>query len=235
MKKINVLIATAALALPLAAAPLAPATTLIANAATVKKATPAKATTYTLKKATSIKKTAYHAKKAGDKYKIEFAADRATAKVSKSKTKLSTKKTYTTSKTIELLSSKKGAKEVKYLHLKNDKGEFAGWVKASEMTKGALGSKAPAKAKATKLTLTKKAKAIKKAYTATKKGEFAKAVFAKDGKTATLTKAGTLTSGKKYDATKSIYAKTSTKATAHEYVLLKDAGWTLATNLKAAK
>ena len=228
MRKINVLLATAALALPLAAAPLAPTTSLVANAATVKKVTPVK--TYSLKKATSIKKTAYHAKKTGDKYKIEFAADRSKAKVCKSTTKLSTKKTYMVSKTIEL-SSKKGAKEVKYLHLKTTKGEFAGWVKASQMTKGVL----PAKAKTTKLTVTKKAKAVKEVCVATKKGDYAKAKFANKGKLVCLTKSGKLIPGKKYNATKSLYAKTSAKATAHQYVLLSGAGWTKVSNLKAAK
>ncbi|VDG21232.1 hypothetical protein [Lactiplantibacillus mudanjiangensis] len=237
MKKLNVLFATAALALPLAVAPLSASTTLVANAATAKKAT---STTYTLKKAISTKKTAYHAKKTGDKYKILFAADRAKATVEKSKTKLSTKKTYTSAKKIELTTGKKGAKTVTYLHLKNNEGKYAGWVKASQLTKGASTYKAKitTKAKGTTYTLKKATSTKKTAYHATKAGDKYKITFAADRAKATVEKSKTKLSTKKtYISTKKIELTTGKKgAKTVTYLHLKNgagqyAGWVKASEM----
>lgn len=148
MKKFNTLLATIALALPIAVTPLAPAATLIANAST--KAT--KSTTYDLTKATTLKKVAYHATKPGALYKINFAADRSVAFVSPVKAKLATKTTYCAVKAIVLTSGKKNAEKTTYCLLENTKGQKVGWIKATEVTKGAY---VAAKATTTKKTIKK--------------------------------------------------------------------------------
>lgn len=294
MKKIKTLLATVALALPMAVTPLAPAATLIANASTTKAA---KGTTYTLVKAPTLKKTSYHVTKSGlTLEKAVFGADKSTATLTPTKTKLAAKTTYTTTKAIELATGKKGAKPTTYYLLKTSKGTTLGWVKGSNLaagayatpkakaakstkkvakktttpakTKKATAKKAPAKtkkaatkktakkvttkkvtkkttpkkatakkasAKATTLQLTKKATATKKGLTAAKAATYYKAAFAADRPTVTLTKAGSLKAGKTYHATKAFYAKTSTKAAAHEYVFLTGAGWTATAGLKTAK
>jgi len=89
--------------------------------------------------------------------------------------------------------------------------------------------------KATWLLLTKRTTPAKKAYTPTKTTPYYRAAFAADRPTVSLTKAGTLKTGTAYRATKAFYAKTSAKATAHEYVLLTGTGWTSTANLKTAK
>ena len=288
MKKFKTLLATVALALPMAVTPLAPAATLLANAATTKAA---KSTTENLLKAPTIKKVAYHATKAGVPiYKITFAADKSVATLTPTTKAVATKTTYTTTKTVEVTTGKKGTKPTTYLLLKTSKGSVVGWVKATSLTKGAY--KVPAKktelkktstkktpkrattkkavkkstkkattkkvtkkatpkktakstvkkmpkkavaAKTTWLELTKRATLTKKAYTSAKVTPYYRAAFAADRPTVSLTKAGTLKAGKTYHATKAFYAKTSAKASTHEYVLLTGAGWTPATALKTAK
>jgi len=284
MKKFKTLLATVALALPMAVTPLAPAATLLANAATTKAA---KSTTENLLKAPTVKKVAYHATKAGVPiYKITFAADKSVATLTPTTKKVATKITYTTTKTVEVTTGKKGTKPTTYLLLKTTKGSVVGWVKAASLTKGAY--KVPAKktelkktitkkatkhattkkavkkstkkattkkvtkkaahkktakltvkkavtAKTTWFELTKRATLTKKAYTSAKATTYYRAAFAADRQTVSLTKAGTLKAGKTYHATKAFYAKTSAKASTHEYVLLTGAGWTPATALKTAK
>jgi len=294
MKKIKTLLATVALALPMAVTPLAPAATLIANASTTKAA---KGTTYTLVKAPTLKKTSYHVTKSGlTLEKAVFGADKSTATLTPTKTKLAAKTTYTTTKAIELSTGKKRAKPTTYYLLKTSKGTTLGWVKGTSLAAGAYATpkakvaakstkkvakkatptkakkttakKATAKtkktatkkaankvttkkvtkktapkkvtakkasAKGTTLQLTKKAKATKKGLTATQAAAYYKAAFAADRPTVTLTKAGSLKTGKTYHATKAFYAKTSAKAAAHEYVFLTGAGWTATAGLKTAK
>ena len=150
MKKLTSVVATLALALPLAASPFAMTTT--ANAATV---TP-KATTHALTKATHFPAITMHAKAATTLNTIHFAADRAIAFVSPAKAKLSTKKTYTVTKTITLATGKHTSATY---YLISEHGKALGWAKATTMIKGNAPTaklKATKKTPKTKLTITKK-------------------------------------------------------------------------------
>lgn len=215
MKKIKTLLATVALALPMAVTPLAPAATLIANASTTKAA---KGTTYTLVKAPTLKKTSYHVTKSGlTLEKAVFGADKSTATLTPTKTKLAAKTTYTTTKAIELSTGKKGTKPTTYYLLKTSKGTTLGWVKGTSLAAGAYATpKAKVAAKSTKkvakkATPTKAKKATAKAKKATTK-KAAKKVTTKKAtkKTApkkatvkkTTAKATTLQLTKKATATK---------------------------------
>lgn len=150
MKKLTSVVATLALALPLAASPFAMTTT--ANAATV---TP-KATTHALTKATHFPAITMHAKAATTLNTIHFAADRAIAFVSPAKAKLSTKKTYTVTKTITLATGKHTSATY---YLISEHGKALGWAKAATMIKGNAPTaklKATKKTPKTKLTIAKK-------------------------------------------------------------------------------
>lgn len=150
MKKLTSVVATLALALPLAASPFAMTTT--ANAATV---TP-KATTHALTKATHFPAITMHAKAATTLNTIHFAADRAIAFVSPAKAKLSTKKTYTVTKTITLATGKHTSATY---YLISEHGKALGWAKATTMIKGNAPTaklKATKKTPRTKLTIAKK-------------------------------------------------------------------------------
>lgn len=155
MKKLTSVVATLALALPLAASPFAMTTT--ANAATV---TP-KATTHALTKATHFPAITMHAKAATTLNTIHFAADRAIAFVSPAKAKLSTKKTYTVTKTITLATGKHTSATY---YLISEHGKALGWAKATTMIKGNAPTaklKATKKTPRTKLTIAKKTTKVK--------------------------------------------------------------------------
>lgn len=150
MKKLTSVVATLALALPLAASPFAMTTT--ANAATV---TP-KATTHALTKATHFPAITLHAKATTTLNTIHFAADRAIAFVSPVKAKLSTKKTYTATKAITLVTGKHASTTY---YLISEHGKALGWAKATTIIKGSTPAaklKATKKTPKTKLTIAKK-------------------------------------------------------------------------------
>lgn len=147
MKKLTSVVATLALALPLAASPFAMTTT--ANAATV---TP-KATTHALTKATHFPAITMHAKAATTLNTIHFAADRAIAFVSPAKAKFSTKKTYTVTKTITLATGKHTSATY---YLISEHGKALGWAKATSAKKATPKIKTSKKViKLTKQTTTK--------------------------------------------------------------------------------
>lgn len=221
MKKLNTLMAAVALALPIAVTPLAPATALLASAATK----PAKATTYTLCKTTKLAKVAYRAKKATTLSKVKLTSGK--AKVTATKRKLATHTTYRAVKKITITTGKKGAKKVTCVELKNAKGTTVGWVATTALAKGAY-------QKCT-LIVTRKAKTIKRDYRAKRASETYTATFKKDHKVALASKPTNLTAKKCYAAKDAFYAKTSKKATAHEYVYLSGQGWITAASLTAAK
>ncbi|RRK10897.1 hypothetical protein D1831_04895 [Lactiplantibacillus garii] len=222
MKKLNTIMAAVALALPIAVTPLAPTTALVASAATTK---PAKATTYTLCKTAKVNKVAYRAKT--DTTLAKVSLEKSKAKVTPTKRKLATDKTYRAVKAITITTGKKGAKKIQCLELKNQKGTTVGWVTASALTKGAY-------QKCT-LTVTRKTKAVKQNYRAKAASATFSASFKKDGKVTLTSKPTNLTTKKCYAAKEAFYAKTSKKATAHEYVYLKGQGWIATTQLKAVK
>lgn len=221
MKKLN-LMAAVALALPIAVTPLAPATTLIASAATTK---PAKATTYTLCKTAKVSSVAYRAKRATTLSKVSL--DGSKAKVTPMKQKLTTTQTYRAVKRITITTGKKGAKKTTCLQLKNAKGTTVGWVTASALTKGAY--------QKCNLIVTRKSKAIKQSYRAKAASETYYASFKKDAKVTLTSRPTNLTAKKCYTAKKAFYAKTSKKATAHEYVDLSGQGWIATSSLSTVK
>ncbi|BDZ29656.1 hypothetical protein RA086_00590 [Lactiplantibacillus sp. WILCCON 0030] len=251
MKKFQTLLATIALALPIAVTPLAPTATLVANAATTTKA---KTATYTLVKAPTLKKVCYHVTRTGlTLEKASFTADRAAVTLAPTTTKLATKTTYTATKAIKVTAGKKDAKTTTYLLLKTTKGKTLGWIKATSLTAGAykvpkaktikkVTKRAPKKTTAnrdttnpTTLMVTRKVATLKQTYRTKAATPYYQAAFAADRPVVTLTKAGTIKSGKTYRATKTLYAKTGTKAATHEYVFLTKAGWAATTNLKPIK
>lgn len=209
MKKIKTLLATVALALPMAVTPLAPAATLIANASTTKAA---KGTTYTLVKAPTLKKTSYHVTKSGlTLEKAVFGADKSTATLTPTKTKLAAKATYTTTKAIELSTGKKGAKPTTYYLLKTSKGTTLGWVKGTSLAAGAYATpKAKAAAKSTKKVAKKTTTPAKTKKTAAKKApaKTKKAATKKTAKKVTTKKVTKKTTPKK-----ATVKKASAKAT----------------------
>ncbi|KRO28781.1 hypothetical protein [Lactiplantibacillus fabifermentans] len=289
MKKFNTVLATLALALPMAVTPLAPAATLLANAATTKKAA---TLTGTVSKAKTLKKTDVHVDKKTATENISFRADSNAATVSARATKLVPKTTY---KAIHSVAFTSHHKTTTYYELTNTKGDFIGWAPASKLAKGAdtakkatakkaTVTKATAKKAATKKATAKKATAkkatakkatakkttkrttkkavkklttkkgtkktankptkflaagkattIKKAYTAKKAGTVYHLSFSADQGSATAVKTGTLKTGRHYTAIRAWNAKTSAKASAHNYVYLEGNGWTATGNLKATK
>lgn len=157
MKKFKTLLATVALALPIAVTPLAPVATLLANAATTKAA---KSTTETLVGVPTTAKVAYHTVKAGVPVDdISFAADKSVATLTPTTRTLATKTTYTTVKTIDLSTGKKGDQPTAYVLLKTSKGATIGWAKVTSLVKGAY--LAPKATVATKRPAVKKAIAKK--------------------------------------------------------------------------
>ena len=147
MKKLTSVVATLALALPLAVSPFAMTTT--ANAATI---TP-KTTTHAFTKASHFHPTKVQPKTTTTLTTIHFAADRAVAFVSPAKAKLSTKKTYTATKAITVTTGKHSTTTYYFI---SAHGKALGWVKAATVTKR-IAPIATKQTPKTKLTIVKKA------------------------------------------------------------------------------
>lgn len=195
MKKVAMVVAAAAMVLPLGLGAIAPATVGGTTAfAATKKA--AKKTTVSLASTKKVKKAAYHAKSAkAELFSIVAAADKGTATISK-KGKLSAKTTYYATKQVVVktkATKTAKAKTVVYCYVTSANGKVKGYVKASELVKGAVVAKKTTAKKTTAKKATAKKATAKKATTkkaATKKTTAADKVAKKTtAKKATVKKA----------------------------------------------
>jgi len=264
MKKVAMVVAAAAMVLPLGLGAIAPidAGATTAYAATKKAATK---TTLALVSRQAVKKTAYHAKSSKTAlFSAAFAADQAKVTISQKGT-LSAKKTvYATKKMVVKTPATKTAKAgtMTCVYVKSANGKTSGWVALGDLTKGAATMVAakkttPKKATAKKTMVkksTKKAtkKTTKKSIKATLVGKpvtIKKAAYHINGKapvyysckatgktSVLLTKKGTLPVSKTYYATKSITVKQGKKTVKYCYVTNnKTKGYVLATSLTKGK
>ena len=206
MKKFNTVLATLALALPMAVTPLAPAATLLANAATTKKAA---ALTGTVSKAKTLKKTDVHVDKKTATENISFRADSNAATVSARTTKLAPKTTY---KAIHSVAFTSHHKTTTYYELTNTKGDFIGWAPAKELAKGAYATKKATDKKVTAKKVADKKTTAKKA--ADKKATAKKATAKKATAKKTTAKKTTKKTTKK--AVKKLTTKKAAKKTARK-------------------
>ncbi|EQM52580.1 hypothetical protein N692_08655 [Lactiplantibacillus plantarum EGD-AQ4] len=164
MTKLTTVVATLALALPLAATPFVGATSASAATATPK-------TTHPLDKVSHFRATSVHVQHATTLTTIQFAADRASATTTPAKTKIAPETTYTATKTIILTTGKHATTAYTLI---SKQGKVLGWVKTADLTKPATHPKTTTKstpkrnAKATKRATNKRTPARKAAPTAKK-------------------------------------------------------------------